>query len=631
MSQITIQCRLVASESTRKLLWELMAEKNTPLINEILWKINNHSDFEKWQSEGKLPGTLVSDLCKSFKDNSLYSGQPSRFYLSITKLVNYIYKSWLKLQQRRQRKLEGQELWLSMLKSDTELLKESECSLDILRRKAKKILTDIEATIKKSKNKAKNQKTLKKPSLLFDLYDKTEEQDILIRSAICYLLKNGSKLPKPDKLENNKKFAQRRRKVEIKIKRLKEQIEGSRPHGRELTGEEWIETLITAATTVPKDDKEARVWQDILLTKPKSLPFPITFETNEDLKWHKNEKGRLCVRFNGLSEHTFQIYCDRRQLHWFQRFLKDQEIKKEGKDSHSSGLFTLRSAKLAWREDKKKNTGQPWNDNRLVLFCTVDTRFWSAEGTQVAKEEKEVKLLKTIDNMKEKGELTPTQQGFVKRKHATLAKLHNSFPRPSRKIYQGKPNMILGIAMGLEKPATVAVVDGITGKAIAYRSIKQLLGENYRLLNRQRQQKQALSHLRHKAQKRSADNQKGESNLGEYVDRLIAKAIVELAKQYQVNAIAVPKLEDMREIVQSEIKAKAEAEIPGYEEGQKKYAKQYRINIHNWSYGRLIENITTQADKLGIAIAEIKQPVRGSPTVKAQDMAIALCKRKNKT
>ncbi len=45
------------------------------------------------------------------------------------------------------------------------------------------------------------------------------------------------------------------------------------------------------------------------------------FETNEDLKWHKNEQGRLCVRFNGLSEHTFQIYCDRRQLHWFQRFL----------------------------------------------------------------------------------------------------------------------------------------------------------------------------------------------------------------------------------------------------------------------------------------------------------------------
>lgn len=71
---------------------------------------------------------------------------------------------------------------------------------------------------------------------------------------------------------------------------------------------------------------------------------------------------------------------------------------------------------------------------------------------------------------------------------------------------------------------------------------------------------------------------------------MIAKAIVELAKEYLVSEIAVTKIEDMREIVQSEIRAKAEAKIPGYEEEQKKYAKQYQINIHNWSYGRLIDN-----------------------------------------
>ena len=290
------------------------------------------------------------------------------------------------------------------------------------------------------------------------------------------------------------------------------------------------------------------------------------------------------------------------------------------------------------------------------MYCTVDTRFWSAEGTQLARKEKEAKLFKTIDNMKDKGELTANQEAFVQKKHATLAKLHNSFPRPSRKLYQGKPNIILGVAMGLDKPATVAIVDGNTGKAISpsarhcvivFRSIRQLLKDKkserkksddkkkkyrkkYSLLNRQRQQKQYLSHLRHKAQKRAADNQKGESNLGESVDRLIARAIVELAKEYQVSAIAVPKIEDMREIVQSEIKARAEAKIPGYEEGQKKYAKQYRINVHNWSYGRLIENITTQVSKLGIAISQVKQPVRGSPTEKAHNMAIAVYNKRNK-
>jgi hypothetical protein len=627
MSSITIQCRLVASESTRQYLWELMAEKNTPLINELLWQVNNHSDFEIWQSGGKLPGSLVNELCKSLKTEPLYQGQPSRFYASAIQSVSYIYKSWLKLQQRRQRKLEGQKRWLSMLKSDIELLKESECSLDILRKQAKKILTDIETAIEKSKNKSNSDKVLNKSSFLFDLYDKTE--DTLTRSAICYLLKNASKLPKPDKPENSQKFTQRRRKVAIKIERLQDQIEGSRPHGRDLTGEQWLEILTTATTRVPEDNKEARSWQDVLLTKSKSLPFPISIETNEDLKWHKNETGRLCVRFNGLSEHTFQIYSDRRQLHWFKRFLEDQQIKREGKNSHSSGLFTLRSAKLAWKQGQDQN--ELWNANHLILYCTVDTRLWSAEGTQLARQEKEAKLLKIVDNMKGKGELSPTQEAFVQKKQSTLVKLHNSFPRPFRQLYQGKPNIILGVAMGLDKPATVTIIDGHTGEAIAFRSIRQLLDKDYRLLNRQRQQKQTLSHLRHKAQKRAGDNFYGESNLGKYIDRLIAKAIMELAKQYQVSAIAVPRNEDMREIVQSEIKAKAEAKIPGYEEGQKEYAKQYRINIHNWSHGRLIENITTQSSKLGIAIKEVKQPVRGSPTEKAQGMCILAYEAFHKT
>ena len=79
--------------------------------------------------------------------------------------------------------------------------------------------------------------------------------------------------------------------------------------------------------------------------------------------------------------------------------------------------------------------------------------------------------------------------------------------------------------------------------------------------------------------------------------------------EYQVSAIAVPKIENMKEIVQSDIKAKVEAKIPGCEKGQKEYAKQYRINIHNWSYGRLIENITTQASKFGIAIVVRQLPL----------------------
>jgi transposase-like protein len=167
----------------------------------------------------------------------------------------------------------------------------------------------------------------------------------LSRQRIAYLLKNGCKLPtKPEKPE---KFAQRRRKTEIKIERLQEQLNNRIPQGRSLTQDKWLTTLIAAANTVPEDEKVTRSWQDILLTQPKSLPFPVSFETNEDLSWYKNEKGRLCVHFNGLSEHNFQVYCDQRQLKWFQRFFEDQQIKRANKDQHTSALFTLRSALLA--------------------------------------------------------------------------------------------------------------------------------------------------------------------------------------------------------------------------------------------------------------------------------------------
>ena len=77
--------------------------------------------------------------------------------------------------------------------------------------------------------------------------------------------------------------------------------------------------------------------------------------------------------------------------------------------------------------------------------------------------------------MKEKGDLNEKQQAFVQRKNSTLARINNPFPRPSQPLYQGQPHILVGGALGLEKPATAAVVDGTTGEAIAYRSIKQLL------------------------------------------------------------------------------------------------------------------------------------------------------------
>lgn len=591
-----------------------MADLNTPLINELLAQMAQHPDFETWRKKGKLQAGIVKQLCQPLKTDPRFTNQPGRFYTSAITVVEYIYKSWFKLQQRLEQKLERQIRWRGMLKSDEELTTESKTSLEAIRTIAAELLSSLsseEGSVSTRLWKAHN-----------------DADDSLTRCVICYLLKNGSKVPK-NLEEDLEKFGLRRRKVEIKIERLKRQLEGRIPKGRDLTGENWLETLAIASTTASQDESEAKFWQDKLLTESKPIPFPVAYETNEDLTWRKNEKGRLCVQFNGLSTHTFQIYCDQRQLKWFQRFYEDQEIKKASKNEYSSGLFTLRSGRIAWQAGTDK--GEPWNIHHLILYCTVDTHLWTAEGTEQVCQEKAKDIAKTLTNMNEKGDLNDKQQAFIRRKQSTLARLNNPFPRPSKPLYQARTHILVGVALGLDKPATAAVVDGTTGKAIACRSIKQLLGDKWELLNKRRKRKQQQSHQRHKAQRDGRTNQFGDSELGEYVDRLLAKAIITFAQTYYAGSIVLPKLGDMRELVQSEIQSRAEQKIPGYIEGQKKYAKQYKVSVHQWSYGRLIDHVKAQAAKLSIVVEEGQQPIRGSPQEKAKEMAASIYRNRSLT
>lgn len=77
---------------------------------------------------------------------------------------------------------------------------------------------------------------------MFEAYNKSN--DDLNRCAISYLLKNGCRISERD--EDPQKFAQRRRKVEIQIQRLQDQLEGRFPNGRDLTGQSWLNVLATA-------------------------------------------------------------------------------------------------------------------------------------------------------------------------------------------------------------------------------------------------------------------------------------------------------------------------------------------------------------------------------------------------
>ncbi|WP_442867150.1 hypothetical protein [Aphanizomenon sp. CS-733/32] len=87
----------------------------------------------------------------------------------------------------------------------------------------------------------------------------------------------------------------------------------------------------------------------------------------------------------------------------------------------------------------------------------------------------------------------------------------------------------------------------------------------------------------------SAPNQLGDSELGEYIDRLLAKEIIVIAQTYKAGSIVIPKLGDIPEQIQSEIQSKAEQKSDIIEVKQK-YAKQYLTTVHQWSYGGVCFN-----------------------------------------
>jgi hypothetical protein len=366
MSLKTIQCRLVAPAETRQALWHLMAEQNTPLINELIDQVIHHPDFETWQQRGNHPTAIVSALCQTLRTEAPFSGQPSRFYASAINTTNDIFKSWLKLQKRGQNRLLGKRRWLDILKSDDELADLSGKDLTALQKKATTLLNQLKKTL--AATDSLNADTLRQR--LFQKYNQAKNP--LTQAAIAYLLKHHGKIPAAP--EDPDKFAHRRHKAEVAVRRLEDQLESRLPKGRDLTGQAWLEALLIATHTVPQDNQEHKRWQDRLLTHPHTVPYPVTFETNEDLVWHQNEQGRLCVHFNGLSDHPFKIYCDQRQLPWFKRFLEDQTTKRMGKNQHSSSLFTLRSARLAWTP-APSGTGAPWQAHHLTSSAPLRPAF----------------------------------------------------------------------------------------------------------------------------------------------------------------------------------------------------------------------------------------------------------------
>lgn len=612
MSQITIQCQLFAEEAARQYLWGLMCDRNTPLVNELLRLVALHPDFPTWRSKGKLPTAEVTKLAKTLKTDPRFSNQPAKFHISAEKTALYTFKSWLAIQKRTQQQLEGKLSWLRMLRTNEESIADCGQDLDKIRKKAQALILRYQSAEDSAESKTHLRKSL------YQAYEQTK--DSFIRSAVAYLLRNRCQIPSETE-EDLKKFLKYRRKIENQIKSLTQQLENRLPKGRDLTGERFLTTLEAATKNNPVDNAEFSKWQSELLERPDLAPFPIILESNMDLKWFSTEQGKIGLHIGGMSEHEFTIGCGQRQLHYFQRFLSDFQTVSKNEKQYTSSLCLLRSAKLIWVPIEGRE--EPWNIYQLYLSCTLDTRLLTAEGTELVKQEVAAGTTKKLVTMREKPARNDNQDNYIKRLQSTIDKLEQPFNRPSKPLDRGQSNIIVAVSMGLKSPITAIAIDLTTQQVLTYRSTKQLLGDNYRLLNRQRNLQTQQRHLNHNAQKKGLPRQLSNSELGEHLDRLFAKAIVELAQTYRAGSIALPKLDQIRLSTQSEIDAIAQQKIPDYLEGQKKYAKQVRINLHNWSYSRLSESIISKAAQSEIAIEYGTQPARASPTDRAKEIALS--------
>ncbi|MFB2835023.1 hypothetical protein [Floridanema evergladense] len=54
------------------------------------------------------------------------------------------------------------------------------------------------------------------------------------------------------------------------------------PKGRDLTNAKWLEILAIATENAPENETEAKSWQNKLLRKSATVPFPVSYETNEE-------------------------------------------------------------------------------------------------------------------------------------------------------------------------------------------------------------------------------------------------------------------------------------------------------------------------------------------------------------
>ncbi|WNZ47364.1 type V CRISPR-associated protein Cas12k [Leptolyngbya boryana CZ1] len=667
----------IASEDAKQLIWKLCVT-STQLCRALNDYIIQHPEFETWKTNRDIPDTTLKSLWNLARSNPPYAEMPERFNRSAQLRIQSIYAGWFKVQEKLLLKLNGLNRWLSIAKSDQELVESSGYSLERIRSRAEELIYQVKARLEASEqiaesnsgdeekhpesstqatstitqslaDSSKNKSGQSLRNELFSIYFSldTAEPNHLDRCAIIHLLKNNCEVAK--KPENLSKFTSGLHAKRKKVQRTEKQLESQFPQLRDL-GDEALKALTDVAQRVAQDNIEFAEQLANLQRSSNPLPYPVLFYSSDDLGWYLIKRKhpttqvveeRIFVKFKGLNnylktqlqelglkknelrrEYIFEVCCDRRQHQIFRQFLKDWQTYSSDPKKFSISLFLLQSAALQWRKTIRNGT----SEYQPYLQCTIDSRCLTAEGTELVKAEEIAKVKRRLEayEIKQQNgeELTDAQQEGLKRSQSQLNYLNNSFPRASKPPYKGNLNLIVGVSFNSESLVTVAVVDCSTCRVLAYRSIRQLLGKDYELLSAYRLEQGRNANERHKQQKRGKISNLSESNKGKHIDRLLAKAIVELVQEFKAASLALPNLTGLQESIQSAIAAKAELRYPGDKAKQDEYKKQYKINVHRWSYSRLIRSLKDRADKIGVPIENGQQPFEGD--LKYQAMQVGL-------
>lgn len=418
------------------------------------------------------------------------------------------------------------------------------------------------------------------------------------------------------------------------------------------------------------------------LRDPKSLPYPVSFGYEDVRAWQINQAGEIFFKLNGWGDLIFEVRCHRRQLPLIKSFLKDWQVKEQCQEGnqYSGSLMLLRSIELIWKPKEnnehvdaqlccqcevfKQYPGKGfWNECKLSVHWTYDSDALTKQGLEKVRQRKLEPQLKKLKEKQEELEKKKKRlsrlervpkdsrseaqikrienlnkaiedlQAEIDKPHPKLDVLQNSplFDRPDHLLYEGVPNIFVGVLLDLDKHLVVTVVDAMRRKVLAIRNAKSISKEGYDLLQSYFRQRREHSKQRQIDQKAHRHIHQTESNLGQHIARLFAKGLAELAQNHKASIIVIPETNGWRDRLYSQLVARAEVKCKGVKKAMALYTKANGEKLHQWDYSRLSQAIIDRAVMDGLKVMLQKTAYEEDAFQQAANLAISAYDSLNST